>query len=1304
MKKSAAILFAIATILSRSFAETGPAGLPFEDPVSLLSIEGDGVESEFFARGFWEAEFLWSGTIGLGDSGGANIAAPLFKNRPDFFLYYLLNRQWYLEASVKEDILADSTFALGYLGKRGEYLREVRVGNAGIDFPSYPFVGAGTGVSGSFGISVNAGDERSAVDAVVRYDRARRGEQSYLGNRQLSERRILPNEYVTRRFFEAPAGSDPAALYVDADSGPYLGSDGRRYRLVLASEYVYSALSGRIELRTALDYDRFLFVKGGGDLTIDSTGCARLYPPLAPSGAVATNRQVLNRYSATGVPEGASIAVISNATGEPLSDYSVVFVGDGTMEVRKEGGTGLQIRFPFKDEGGADASSWIYDLSSVDADDDPDDGTNANADKDRPDFPVSIRLRAVSGEGDIRLPAGVEAGGIEVRRNGVPDTGFSFDPASGLVTLSPEPGPSDRIDVSYLLPSDDWSDGVFAAALGGSYAFSEEWSAWTAFGCRWGVPGSGFTEPGTASPGTMTLAAGTKAKDADLSFDGALALDYRRDDATGLFRLEGMENDGAWKSPFMPSSGSAKTVPDAKLEEAFPGAMRRFHPGYEDQEAAELTLDAGTFEASRHYDPVPVRSYRRLSFFAKADQPVTSFEIGLGDGTEDAVRIALALPGDGVWRKYTMIYGDGDLRAVSRESESAGETAVPAAVIGYDPSIDARVLLISAPVAAAPGTKIWLDEIHLEESAGSFAGTGAASFAGSWKDAAFGSVFGMPLVTAPRTALSARGGFGAESLFGAFSAEGSIGVGPFDLGARTDLAYSNGSGSAGFGHLVALVRAPVVGFEERFSSGLDNDGFYRKDSMKIDVAERASLSASAEAKHADGLFTQSWRFDAAAGDRIAAFGLEANGFVPLEDPGLENGYASAWIGSFRFLVPAFEDEARSRASRARLAVLERFGFLSANAAASAEPFAPSTKAEATVELGWEFKPGILSIRPWYRRSWGETASSAGASYVDDASRWFDGVSDSGELWAGAPFAEFFDVHATDAFAEATAGSDRGRYVAETGLTAKRPAGSSWSDLFVPSELSCSFGRRLERGFSTVTDSWTYAGSASSMALNLFGALGAYPAFGFYQSDEFSSRLSVAGAFDRDDGSSVVAVSNALRAAFHASPGAALVCENRFEFATRPDGQTYFERAALSWTTAPGSFWLASLASLLIDRGRPADSADSAEASADGRPDAEDSSGEPKSGASYVSAFLDDLATRERFPARELGVSVSLSRDDPFGTSGKLEFRERYEARFTIPDRLFLSAFASLAQSLVKSAGTEIFSVGFELGVKARITF
>ena len=219
------------------------SALPEEAPASLFSTSIGDSEVDLFIQGFWEASVQSLGTISFGGSSAAafNVTPFLFTQRPDLYLLLVFRRQWWLEASVADDI-ERATWAIGYSGEDDDFVQFARLGNTGILIPDYPYLAFGA-PDGAFGAVVSGRDESkgTAFDAMVRWDGLSWRSRSFSGLAETVETLVRPGEHMRGRRFVLPDENlKSIALYDHTSNGK---------RLLQADEYSVSLSKGFVELK-----------------------------------------------------------------------------------------------------------------------------------------------------------------------------------------------------------------------------------------------------------------------------------------------------------------------------------------------------------------------------------------------------------------------------------------------------------------------------------------------------------------------------------------------------------------------------------------------------------------------------------------------------------------------------------------------------------------------------------------------------------------------------------------------------------------------------------------------------------------------------------------------------------------------------------------------------------------------------------------------------------------------------------------------------------------------------------------------
>ena len=179
---------------------------------------------------------------------------PFFSQEGDITLSLWIRDRWFLEAGFMDDSSLN-TYRLGYQGKEGEFFRYVGVGNAGLDFPSFPYLDLGGDSPSSFGAYGHFSIGNLSLHSLIRYDAAAREERIFVGDRERSfgftnlsrpqrgTSFVLPDENISN-----------ITVFIQDNKGtlmeqfPPLTDRERRWRIAELSEYGVSAVEGRLEL------------------------------------------------------------------------------------------------------------------------------------------------------------------------------------------------------------------------------------------------------------------------------------------------------------------------------------------------------------------------------------------------------------------------------------------------------------------------------------------------------------------------------------------------------------------------------------------------------------------------------------------------------------------------------------------------------------------------------------------------------------------------------------------------------------------------------------------------------------------------------------------------------------------------------------------------------------------------------------------------------------------------------------------------------------------------------------------------
>jgi hypothetical protein len=1342
--------------------------LPVEAPSSVFSAKlgkGPDADAELLMSGSWSATIL--GSLDLQEVPGSSLslssAQPLlFTQDPDLSLSFLLYKKIFVEARVSQDV-SQAMYSAGYRGGKDELLKEARIGNDKIDFPTLPFLSFGEGSYRSFGASALIETDDFQGKAMVRYDQASRVTKQFVGTTAVTDTVLGPNSFVSGMYFmtyTTPVTN--LAVYVQSASGTLTGSDGYIYRKLDASEYSYSATTGLVKLAVAATTRVLAYYPGAGSpleldpltglpdaVTIIGVGaCDFLYEPPSVNHTSPTldpKLGALNYYATTATASTAEVFVRNPSSGARDPNYQAVINSSGYIEVTQVGNDANAAtnasnqpypRNAYRQPFGLQPSylnppapagmAWIYKTDFA---------STANT-TFGPVFTREVVVRSFASSTTITIDKDFVAGSIEVTRNGLPDYAFSVNADSGVVTFGNPPSADDNISISYLRESSERKSGILLGALGGFWDLGASRSAWAALGAAWSLPGSSYSSGGTTSPGSVSLTAGEKDTGGAFQSSAAIAAQYSRSDSTGTYRIEGMESTTQYATSFQPGDGNtqadftAMEIAETSLASNFPSQVNSFHADGTTQKAMQIvagpslpTPDTADYYKVEENDgpnsSIPYASFGTFVFYAKLP-PDATLTVKLDDGSaaattstpslsDGATSVGIQIPVDATrsytWKRYALHYGKGDSTVYIQDTESGVERAlVISGVSSKAPSLSSvGSRLLVAVSGLSVGEVAWVDEVLLEDAGGSvsllFQGTA------SYSDPKL--VVGRsdaPILSDISASAFAEGALNKDAYAsGGGSVKAKLGFVGLGLDARATV--SDDSTSFSGGHNIEL---PASNFPVKLKDGFDYDpssgAFGRSDSLALLGGHVASLSLSQTSSWtppADvldtGVLLQSWDGSLSLGPSFLTLGLSAkNRAMPsggAAPSGSGGNYASAWLGAFRYLLPADESDSDERDVTVTLSVKGGSKeFLSASLGESATPSASDQGIRAdtdSLRLSVPFSAFGIGLEPYYSRAWTDQRNESAASMVGDAQSALGDLENLPLLYRGIPFSELFSPSTASDFSAQTAPSSVGlpaaSYQPEAGLKLTREYGSRWYDLVLPSALDCYYGRNLTRAVDTVTDSSVVSASAKIAAINVFGTMGAYPLGLPFDSDEYLTTLQANLSEPRDGSASTLNLLYHGLATFYAGQADRLDAESKLSIADLPSNRAWSCSLSLALSRKLARHWLLDLYSLAVKPGAP-------------KEEAEDQ------GASAVSLYLSDLKTREPVMRSTWTLVGGLSGVESDATAYQPGWSasEAYEAKLTVPERLTFKVDASLGQSV--DASTRVFTLDFLLSLNAVISF
>ncbi|MBI9106844.1 MAG: hypothetical protein JEZ04_08860 [Spirochaetales bacterium] len=442
----------------------------------------------------------------------------------------------------------------------------------------------------------------------------------------------------------------------------------------------------------------------------------------------------------------------------------------------------------------------------------------------------------------------------------------------------------------------------------------------------------------------------------------------------------------------------------------------------------------------------------------------------------------------------------------------------PAALLSVDTSAGSLIRLEIEVNDASSGI-LYIDEIHLLNPA-------LNTTAGVTAD--FSMASGTPLLSAGALEI-----IGASSLISSLSYtavdEDQL-VSDLDLytGVKTrilgtdaalDISWENITGNS---RLSAAhdIKIPLIGSYLSISDSFrtDNAGggdFTKTDNININAGPVSGRLAGFSATLNTGLLTQQWNSELSAA--FSPFSISSSCEMLLSGTGYSgtwDNYFSGWA-SATVLAGVFDNSSlRMRKTSLKLSPVlatKPLGIkanLSLGAGITDSRYFDSAELKLGLPVNFQLDNSEFSMEIGYVRSaefFDSAPVSLPVSFAEDLAGLFSLLAGRQYLYSSIPVAELFSDSTVSLFSTdcLTAGIDEAVFGNSLYFSLSRDYSSRIIDLFLPHTLSIELGRDLVQDFTETEDELNFTLSCRTTARNLFGTAGAYSAFDFYYSDEFS---------------------------------------------------------------------------------------------------------------------------------------------------------------------------------------------------------
>ncbi len=588
-------LFLLIGTSAKSFAQSGekePLAIPFEDafisgeaPIAMFNLTEDSNQVEFFAEGSWESLFTNYINISGNQKNTSGISfsfnPPIFIQKTDLTVWFLLQDMWYFEANVADEF-DESTVAAGYHGEG--ILKHARIGNRNITFQQNYGVtdadrGIGSGSNQAPGLMTEWEGENWEADAILRYDMIESMEKTWIGQNEATENIIHLSDWQLGTRFILPSNSveNIQSIYVESsnpDDTLVKDTEGLTYKKLASSEYLLIPSENLVVLNAPTDNNVLITfhtpLPSLGDLNTQNTflgdvqewfgtfSIAEYLPESFSTKINGTDALIVQRknffspfldsslYSISSFSSVDTVSIVSNVNNISDKDYGALIVSSSTLEVpgfssedifneqkkyiqvfnQNSASNEASKRFPF-----ANKYPLVY-LTPA---------SSMSIIQENSDTVISAQTLVQSSVLDI----GTEAieGSITVYRNGIKESLYRYDAKTGLINLSSPPGSFDTIRITWKENNDTAANGSLTFAAGYKHTLNPSLSL--DFSTSVLMPileTNAFTDSSFDAPATVNVAFGTNFKNESFLAENVLLASVENTDISNSHRIDAMDS------------------------------------------------------------------------------------------------------------------------------------------------------------------------------------------------------------------------------------------------------------------------------------------------------------------------------------------------------------------------------------------------------------------------------------------------------------------------------------------------------------------------------------------------------------------------------------------------------------------------------------------------------------------------------------------------------------------------------------------------------------------------------------------
>lgn len=560
------------------------------EPFTIFNYNSQNSAIEFLTQGWWQATFSGGVETSFNTDGTVSFSnsTPVFKQEIDLSLLFNINKQWFFETNFQEQFLKN-TITAGFNGKESNPLKSFKISNRGIIFPdtysaSLFNMGIGGGTNQAPGIYVHLKDPKNnkwEAHGVLRYDMTEQKNTTFYGHNNVNTSEINLENYIKGQFFTLPEELLTKILdvYIESTNGTYKDDTSHYYKKIDHDSFIINSKKSLL----IISNDMAAYAKNGklpsviitfqeGTNPQNYLGLWQQDDSFLGNIQKAFKQYDLSKFSYDFYTEfnSSSALILQRADGFSPFQFSAYY--DCGLSKINELYLGNSETHSTSNSHGAQILSDIISLSGIDFFNEKHSYAIVYSLENQEDpaiqqvmeqFPLcntspltyltgeqttdsKIILESYTSVSSFQISTNASSGSVRVYKNGILDSGATYNSQSGEITLSESVSDTDKIYITWEEESSNLSNGKIAFQTGFKYDFTTNLSA--DFSVQTQIPlnlKNKYTEYEESSLGQVSASSLISYKNSSLELTNAMLAGYENPNTTDYYQITGFDQNAS---------------------------------------------------------------------------------------------------------------------------------------------------------------------------------------------------------------------------------------------------------------------------------------------------------------------------------------------------------------------------------------------------------------------------------------------------------------------------------------------------------------------------------------------------------------------------------------------------------------------------------------------------------------------------------------------------------------------------------------------------------------------------------------